>query len=192
MTTEKRMSQWWLRRRRMWVACVVLLCTAIGAHAADAPWVFGTELDVLPYLNDGYYLSAIVGKGRLRGRIVRTELTTPGFATEEGFKDNDLEVWAGIVDIYFKDDFKGWWFGPGLERWTGEVTEEASGLRQGYETTILTLGGGYTWRFSKHFYLNPWAAVHFPIGGDRDVEFPSSTFSIDPTPEASVKLGITF
>ena len=69
---------------------------------------------------------------------------------------------------------------------------DVGGLRQGYETTILTLGGGYTWRFSKHFYLNPWAAVHFPIGGDRDVEFPSSTFSIDPTPEMSVKLGILF
>jgi hypothetical protein len=34
--------------------------------------------------------------------------------------------------------------------------------------------------------------VHFPIGGDRDVEFSASTFSIDPTPEASVKLGFLF
>jgi hypothetical protein len=192
MTTRRTLARRWLRRCLTWAGCLVALVAASGASAADPKWVFGTELDVVPFLNDGYYLSAIVGKGRLRGRIVRTELTTPGFATEDGFKDNDLEVWAGIVDIYFKDDFKGWWFGPGLERWTGEVTEEASGARRGYETTILTLGGGYTWWFSKHFYLNPWAAVHIPIGGDRDVAFPSSSFSIDPTPEASIKIGVLF
>jgi hypothetical protein len=94
--------------------------------------------------------------------------------------------------LYFKDEYKGWWIGPGLERWTGEVTEESSGFREAYETTILTLGGGYTWRFSKHVYLNPWAAVHVPIGGDREVRFPSSSFEIGPTPEASVKVGILF
>lgn len=176
----------------MSAACILVLIAATGAHATDEPWVFGTEIDIVPFLYDGYYLSAIAGKGRLRGRVVRTELTTPDFVTEDGFKDNDLKVWAVIVDIYFKDGFNGWWFGPGLERWTGEVTEKTSGLRAAYETTILTLGGGYTWWFSKNFYLNPWAAVHIPIGGDREIDFATATFPIDPTPEASIKLGIMF
>ena len=182
------------RLRRYWMsaACFVVLIAATGAYATDERWVLGTELDIVPFLNDGYYLSAITGKGRLRGRIVRTELTTPDFVTEDGFKDNDLAVWAVIVDFYFQDGFIGWWFGPGLERWTGEVTEEASGLRSAYETTILTLGGGYTWRFSKSFYLNPWAALHIPIGGDREIEFATATFPINPTPEASIKLGVMF
>lgn len=174
------------------VTCSVLLVSGADSMASEEGWTFGTELDVVPYLSNGYYLSFIAGKGRLRGRVVRTELTTPDFVTDDEFEDNDLQVWAAIVDVYFEDDFSGWWVGPGLERWSGSVEEKASGVRQSYETDILTLGGGYTWRFSKHFYLNPWAAVHIPIGGDREIAFPSAVFEIDATPEASVKLGIRF
>lgn len=164
---------------------------AVAATSNDG-WKVGTEFDLLPYLNDGYYVSLVVGKGRVRGRLVRTALTTPDFATDDDFEDNDLSIWAGIMDIYFKDGFTGWWVGPGVERWSGRVTEKATGLRQEYDTDILTVGGGYTWRFSRHFYLNPWAAVHVPIGGDTEVRFASSTFEIHPTAEASVKLGIEF
>ena len=174
------------------LAWLIIFAPVTTIAAEGAKWTFGTEIDLLPYLNGGYYISAIAGKGRLRGRIVRTELTVPSFATDDAFTDNDLEVWAAIVDIYFKDEFSGWWFGPGLEIWDGTVTEKASGVRQSYHTNILTLGGGYTWRFSKNFYLNPWAAIHIPIGGDRDVMFPSGVFEIDPIPEASVKLGVFF
>jgi hypothetical protein len=172
--------------------CVIVFASSSALAADDGKWTFGTEFDVVPFLNDGYYISVIAGKGRLRGRLVRTELTTPSFVTDDEFEDNDLSVTAVIVDIYFKDSFSGWWFGPGFERWQGDVTETASGARQGYETNILTLGGGYTWKFSKHFYLNPWAAVHIPIGGDREVIFPTAVFKINATPEASVKFGIEF
>lgn len=174
------------------VGCFTVFASSSGVAASDGKWTFGTEFDLVPFLNHGYYISAIAGKGRLRGRLVRTELTTPSFVTDDDFEDNDLSVTAVIADIYFKDGFSGWWFGPGLERWEGDITEKASGVRQGYGTNILTLGGGFTWKFSKHFYLNPWAAIHIPIGGDRDVIFPSAVFEIDATPEASVKLGIEF
>jgi hypothetical protein len=171
-----------------------LLCFACGGATAagQREWTFGTEFDLVPFLNDGYYVSAIAGKGRLRGRLVSAHLTVPAFATDDAFEDNDLSVVAGILDVYFKDGFSGWWLGPGFEGWEGDVTEKASGLRQSYQTTIFTVGGGYTWKFSRHFYLNPWAAVHFPIGGDREISFTSSDFEIKPTPEASVKLGIEF
>ncbi|MDZ7316175.1 MAG: hypothetical protein ONA69_00600 [candidate division KSB1 bacterium] len=77
--------------------------------------------------------------------------------------------------------------------WTGKFTENTSGLRGGYSATIFTIGGGCTWRFSRHFYLNPWAAaVRFPISGDWEVRFSALTFSIDPTPEVSIKLGVKF
>jgi hypothetical protein len=165
---------------------------APSSPAADRTWMVGTELDVVPYASGGYYLSLIGGVGKLRGRIVRTELTVPDFVTDDAFTDDDREVDAVILDIYFRRDFVGWWIGPGLERWTGDVTEEATSVRESYRTDIFTIGGGYTWRFSKHFYLNPWGAVHVPIGGDRDVEFVEDTFEIDATPEVSVKLGIRF
>jgi hypothetical protein len=174
------------------VACLILVSSSTAMAASDAKWTFGTEFDLVPFLLDGYYVSAIAGKGRLRGRLVRTVLTTPGFATDDAFEDNDLAVTALIMDVYFKDGFSGWWLGPGLERWDGDVTEKSSGVRMGYVTKIFTVGGGYEWKFSKHFYLNPWAAVHVPIGGDRSVDFPSAEFTIDPTLEASVKFGIEF
>lgn len=177
------------------LAVTVLVCALVASasgHAADKNWMVGTEFDLLPYLSDGYYLSLIGGVGTLRGRIVRTELTVPDIATDDAFTDDDRDVNAVILDVYFKRDFVGWWVGPGLERWTGNVTERSSGLRQSYRTDVFTIGGGYTWRFAKHFYLNPWAAVHVPIGGDRDVEFVEDTFEIGATPEASIKLGIRF
>ncbi|ANM31731.1 hypothetical protein ABI59_22495 [Acidobacteria bacterium Mor1] len=176
----------------MAVLLVVGILGASPCGAAEKGWMVGTEVDLVPFLYDGYYVSLIGGAGKLRGRVVRTELTLPSFVTDDAFRDDDRKVDALILDVYFRPDFEGWWVGPGLERWTGDVTEVSSGLRRGYRTDVLTLGGGYTWRFSEHFYLNPWAAVHVPIGGDRDVQFADNTFEIDPTPEISVKLGIRF
>jgi hypothetical protein len=172
------------------ILALALCCT--GKAIGDDKWTFGTEFDLLPFLNHGYYVSAIVGKGRLRGRLVRTELTIPGFATDDAFEDNKLAIWGAVVDVFFKDGFSGWWVGSGFERWNGDVTEKASDVRESYQTNMFTLGGGYAWKFSKHFYLNPWAGVHIPISGDQSVTFPSSTLEIKTTPEASVKLGIEF
>jgi hypothetical protein len=174
------------------MGCLIPISASAEQAGTVRSWTLGTEVDLVPFLCDGYYISAIAGKGRVRGRVVRTELTTPSFFTDDAFEDNDLSVTAAIVDLYFKDGFSGWWVGPGLERWEGDVTEKASGVRKGYETNILTLGGGYTWKLSRHFYLNPWAAVHIPIGGDRDVAFETSVFEINATPEASVKFGVAF
>jgi len=89
------------RRRRIKPAFVVLAAVLTGVQpalgkAAANQWVFGTEFDLIPFLNDGYYLSAVGGKGKLR------------------------------------PDFEGWWLDE----------------RRSYRTGILTLGGGYTWRFS--------------------------------------------
>jgi hypothetical protein len=123
---------------------------------------------------------------------VRTNITTPDFATQSGFEDNELNVNAYIIDYYFKEGFSGWWIGPGYETWDGEVTEQSSGVRKTYRTDILTLGGGYTFRFNDHLYINPWAAVHIPIGGDTELQFVNSTFKISATPEASIKVGINF
>ena len=183
------------RRRTGLLTGILLACTFLVSapcRAADKNWMIGSEIDLLPFLNDGYYASVIGGVGKLRARLVRTELTVPSVVTDDAFTDDDREVDAVIVDIYLEPDFVGWWIGPGLERWTGSVTEEATGLRQSYRTDVFTIGGGYTWRFSESFYLNPWAAVHLPIGGDRDVAFVNETFEIDPTPEVSVKLGVRF
>lgn len=180
-------------KRYTTLATVALLALTFCAHAEEPrKWTVGTELDLMPFLNDGYYASVIAGYDHWRARFVLTEITTPDFVTQSGFEDNDLSVRAYIVDYYFSPGFTGWWVGPGIEEWNGDVTEEDTGERKSYSTTILTLGGGYTFRFSKHFYLNPWAAVHIPIGGDREVEFAKEDFSIDAMYEAPVKIGFNF
>lgn len=172
--------------------CLFLTSPVMADDQVPKEWMLGTELDLVPYIFDGYYVSAVAGYGKLRARFVRTNITTPGFATQSGFADNKLNVNAYIIDYYFKDGFKGWWFGPGYESWDGEVKEKSSGLKKMYRTDILTLGGGYTFRFNDHFYLNPWAAVHIPIGGDKNVQFVNETFKLRATPEASIKIGINF
>jgi hypothetical protein len=179
----------------VWSVLLVCLLTASRVGADDGvakKWMVGTELDLVPYLFEGFYLSAVGGYGQWRERIVHTKITTPDFVTPSGFENNELDIYAFLVDYYFKEGFEGWWVGPGYEIWDGVVKEKSSGVKKSYRTDILTLGGGYTFRLNNHFYLNPWAAVHIPIGGDTRVEFVNSTFRIKAVPEASIKLGIDF
>jgi hypothetical protein len=179
----------------VWVillVCLFLTSPVAADNQTPKKWMVGTEFDLVPYVFDGYYISAVAGYGKWRVRFVRTNITTPDFATQSGFEDNELNVNAYIVDYYFKEGFRGWWIGPGYETWDGEVKEKSSGVTKTYRTDILTLGGGYTFRFNDHFYINPWAAVHIPIGGDTELQFVNSTFKISATPEASIKVGINF
>ena len=174
------------------LVCQFCILPVVADDQTPKKWMVGTELDLVPYIFDGYYISAVAGYGKWRARFVRTNITTPNFATRSGFEDNKLNVNAYIVDYYLKEGFQGWWIGPGYETWDGEVKEKTSGVRKTYKTEILTLGGGYTFRFNDHFYINPWAAVHIPIGGDKDVQFVNKSFKIRTTPEASIKIGINF
>jgi len=174
------------------LACAVVAAAQAAEPVAAKKWMAGTELDLVPFANGGYYTSAVLGYGRLRARCVLTGITTPAFYTQPGFRDNTMHVNAYIVDYYFRDGFKGWWVGPGYETWDGSVKEKSSGLKRSYRTSIVTLGGGYTFRIGDHFYINPWAALHFPVGGDRNVDFVSKTYRLRAVPEASAKLGFNF
>lgn len=172
--------------------CLLLISPAMADEQVLKKWMVGTELDLIPYVYDGYYISAVAGYGQWRARFVRTLITTPDFATQSGFEENKLNVNAYIIDYYLKEGFSGWWVGPGYEIWDGEVMEKSSGVKKTYRTNILTLGGGYTLRFNEHLYINPWAAVHIPIGGDTELQFANSAFKIRSMPEASIKIGINY
>lgn len=172
--------------------CLLVIASIRADQQVPKKWMVGTELDIVPYIFDGYYLSAIAGYSNWRVRFVRTDITTPDFMTQSGFEDNEINVNAYIVDYYFKKGFKGWWIGTGYEIWKGEVKQTSSDLTKKYQTEILTLGGGYTFRFNDYFYLNPWIGVHLPISGDKEVQFIDETFKIQATPEASIKFGINF
>ncbi len=135
------------------------------AHGQDtdeqaARTTAGFELDAAPYLFNGYYASFWVGHDHFRYRAVITKIETPGFILEDGFTNNEMNVYAAIVDYFFKPGFEGWWIGPGLEYWDATIQTDAKLETAAYNNTIFTLGGGYVWKFHKNFYLNPWAAVH--------------------------------
>ena len=174
------------------LASLFLISPVMAEDQAPKIWMVGTELDLVPYILDGYYVSAVAGYGKWRARFVRATLTTPDFATQSGFEDNELNVHAYIVDYYFKEGFNGWWVGSGLETWAGDVTEKSSGVKKTYRTDILTLGGGYTFFLNEHLYINPWAAVHIPVNGDTNLQFVNTAFKIVATTEASVKVGVKF
>ncbi|MEX0288634.1 MAG: hypothetical protein AB3N14_05950 [Flavobacteriaceae bacterium] len=153
----------------------------------------GFELDAVPYIFDGYYASVWVGHNHLRYRAVITNIDTPDFILEDGFTNNEIKVYAAIVDYFFKPDFKGWWIGPGLEYWDASIQTDAKLETAEYSNTIFTLGGGYVWKFHKNFYLNPWVAGHLRIAGDKEVRVDQSTFETPVLiPEISVKLGWHF
>ncbi|MEL6812304.1 MAG: hypothetical protein AAFP76_13320 [Bacteroidota bacterium] len=153
----------------------------------------GFELDAVPYIFKGYYGSIWVGHGHFRYRAVLTKIETPDFILEDGFTNNEMKVYAAIVDYFFKPDFNGWWIGPGIEYWDAEIQTDAQLETAEYENVIFTLGGGYVWKFYKNFYLNPWIAGHLRIAGDKEVSVDQSLYETRLfIPEISLKLGWHF
>ena len=153
----------------------------------------GTELDLLPYISGGYYVSAWYGIDQFRFRTILTKTTVPEFVLSKGYKDNKLNVYAFIADYFFKKNLEGFWIGTGLEYWDSKITYKTENQTASYHNTVFTLGGGYVWKFFDNFYLNPWVAFHYLIAGDKEVQVGSSTFKPSVfTPEASIKIGWYF
>jgi len=151
----------------------------------------GVEVDVLPYISKGWYASGWVGldKYHIRIRPVFAKVNVPSFLYDEEFDRNTLQVYALIVDYFFKPDYKGFWVAPGIEYWNGEVEDNFNNTST-YDELVFTVGGGYVWKFPKNFYLNPWVAFHLHMAGDRDVSVGEEVYRTSIfTPEASLKLG---
>lgn len=153
----------------------------------------GIEADILPYITGGYYGSVWVSHNHFRYRAVVTSVTTPGFMVKEGFTNNKMMVYTLLADYFFKPSVEKWWIGGGFEYWDAEIQSDLKQSTVKYSNYIATVGTGYVWKFYNNFYLNPWAAVHARIGGDKRVmvdgkEFKPALF----TPEASLKIGWYF
>ena len=159
----------------------------------DAKLNYGVELDALPYLSGGYYLSGWVGKNKFRFRGIVASVNIPSFAVEPGFQDNKLKAYALVVDYFPSQDFAGVWYGGGVEVWDSEIQSKNESAVAKYRNYVLTVGAGYTWYFHKNIYLNPWGAVHGIIGGDDTVNVGSSVFEPKKiTGEVSLKVGFKF
>jgi len=184
--------------KKIILVAIVLLASTLWGQQIDSDSLItkqtlGTELDLLPYISGGYYVSAWYGIDQLRFRTILTKTTVPQFAVADGYTDNKLDVYTFIVDYFFKKNFEGFWIGTGLEYWDSQIKNEAENQIASYNNTVFTLGGGYVWKFYDNFFLNPWVAVHYIIAGDKEVQFQSSTFIPNVlTREASITIGWHF
>lgn len=159
-------------------------------------WKFGTEIDALPYATKGYYGSAIAGHTGWRYRAIVARNTTPSFMVTDGFRDKRTDAYAVLADRFFgakRQQLEGFWIGGGGEYWRNRIRTDESPEYAHYNNFVLTLGGGYVWKLSRHFFLNPWVGTHFVTAGERRIQVTGRTYKQPVfTPEASLKIGFTF
>lgn len=155
---------------------------------------FGVEVDLLPYINGGNYIGAFVSENGLKYRLVRAETNLPEFILDDNIDNVELEVYAFIIDYYFdKSNYEGLWIGAGFEYWQSSIDEKNGVKDVNLKQKIFTLGGGYVFRISDNFYINPWAAIHIDMGSDDYKMVGSTKYKIqDILPEASIKLAYYF
>lgn len=181
--------------KKYFIALLMLTTTFANAQTKEnkSTLSIGAEVDVLPYITGGYYGSVWASKKHFRYRAVITNVTTPEFMLKDGFGNNKMMVYAALVDYFFKPVPEKWWIGSGFEYWDAEIQTSQKLSKAKYNNTMFTLGGGYVWKFYKNFYLNPWAAAHVRIAGDKSVMVDGEKF--EPSlfiPEASLKIGWYF
>jgi hypothetical protein len=161
-----------------------------------AKWSFGSEIDALPFVSKGYYGSGFVGHNGWRFRDVVARSTVPSFMVSDGFKDKRTDAYALLADRFVgakRQKLEGLWVGGGAEYWRNRIRTEDTTAYANYHDFMLTAGAGYVWKFSKHFYLNPWVAGHVAIAGERSILVSGKTYKQPVfTPEGSIKLGFTF
>jgi hypothetical protein len=159
-------------------------------------WKLGTEVDVLPYAMGGYYASAFVGHDgwRLRGVAARSD--PPSFLVTSGFEKKRTDAYALLADRFLgskRTQLKGFWIGGGGEFWQSRIRQENASNFTHYDNFVLTAGGGYVWKLSNHFYLNPWSALHAVVAGNTNINVSGKMYQQPRlTPEASLKFGFIF
>ena len=162
----------------------------------NAVWKFGTEVDVLPYIMGGYYASAFVGHDAWRFRGVAARSAAPSFLVTSGFEKKRTDAYALLADRFLGSEraqLKGFWVGGGGEFWQNRIRQKNTSNFTDYDNFVLTAGGGYVWKLSKHLYVNPWSALHVVVAGNRNINVSGKMYHQPTvTPEASLKVGFVF
>jgi len=190
----------------MWRVAVCIVVLALGLPIGSVAgaqekvcrngWKLGGEVDVLPYAMKGYYGSGFIGRDGWKFRPVVARSTTPSFMVTDGFKEKRTDAYALLADRFLgakQKDLQGFWVGGGAEYWRNRIRTEESPEFAHYQNFMLTAGGGYVWRLSRHFYINPWAASHFVVANRRNIAVSGKMYEQPVfTPEGSVKFGFIF
>jgi len=162
----------------------------VSQYVRVLPMRFGLEQDVLPYALKGYIFTGWIGRGFTRQRISYAQASAPAFFRGEGIAADRTIAFGFSQEYFFRQEFQGLWFGPGVGYWKNEV-ETDLGDRIVNESLIFTLGGGYNYYLTNWLYTSPWVALHSRLSGNtptavNGIEYVPLKF----TPELSIKLGV--
>ena len=158
----------------------------------------GISTDLLPYISaeitgeKGLSLQGWLSLNRFKYRIVFARTSIPENFMYDGIRLQELRVFAFIADYYFQKINKGPWIGSGIELWENNAKDKISENDISWTSLILTFGGGYTFMQGEHFYLNPFAAIHFNPAPDSVRTEKSSFDEKSISSSASVKIGWMF
>lgn len=158
--------------------------------AEITPITFGVEQDVLPYALGGFIATGWIGKNQFRHRFSYAHATSPKLVYGADTKSDAVRAFGISFEYFFKEDFKGWWLGPGVGYWTNLIeTNNLQQLRN--ESVIFTFGGGYNFFITDWLYTSPWIALHTRVSGNETISVGNESYTpAILTPELSVKLGI--
>jgi hypothetical protein len=173
----------------------LLLSICLAGEGQNTRWQLLTEVDFLPYITGGYYLSAGAAKNHIRLRAVHSVVNIPDFATMEGFDNYQNSAVAVIMD-YFpgrQGSHRGLWIGSGMEFWHNSLRNEADHQTKSFDQYIYTLGTGYVIPIGSHFIINPWGAGHLALQGKTTQHVGNSSAEIPAVmAEGSLKIGWRF
>lgn len=150
----------------------------------------GLEQDMLPYILKGYIGTAWIGRNMERVRFSYAVAAAPKFTLNKDIESDVVNAFGISYEYFFKENFNGFWFGPGIGVWTNDVIAKDQ-QRIIHQSFVFSLGSGYNYPIGKRFYLSPWLALHSRVAGNKPVPVGSTVYKpMIFTPELSVKLGI--
>lgn len=134
----------------------------------------GVAIDLLPPVmsaltgNFGYSAQLWYGYKKFRVRGVMAGFTMPDqLMGNEDFTNLETTATALIFDYFLKNNFRGWWFGAGVERWNNTITAELNSQAYKFHDVVATAGSGYIFMVYRNFYVEPWGALHFVLNDEK-------------------------
>ena len=173
---------------------VILMCSInlFGQDTKPGQLSFGVEQDVLPYVLSGYIVTGWMGRDFVRCRFSYAEAQTPQFMLQTGIGKDKVNAFGISLEYFFKENFEGWWLGPGVGFWTNNLESEDMGQAKN-ESVIFSFGGGYNYFITRWLYTSPWIALHTRVSGTDLLDVSDASYKpIILTPELSIKLGVKF
>ena len=159
----------------------------------------GVAIDLLPPImsattgNFGYSAQLWYGYEKYRFRGVIAGFTMPDkLMGNDDFTNLQTTATALFFDYFLKNNFRGWWFGTGVEMWNNTITSKIDNQDYDFKDYVATAGSGYIFKVYKNFYVEPWGALHYVLNDEKvtvgETEYKTKKFQ----GEVSLKVGWHF